>query len=314
MSRISDFISKLFGMIRTIFKLSLFLIFTGAVAFGAWLSLIKVRPDELAVLEDHRRERVLAIQGEGIRFMWQGCIPVVYRVYILPLTSSQTWDASIPISSLERYEKPYFRITVPIQLSYTIVQAQVSDLNLLISGGKKLDADLRKYVLAYLSDEINSIMTHGYQREAVVSRIEPAVARVTEKLRSIYKEKGILIDGIAAVGPARLPGNDEYVRAVNELAELDRVKFENEKSLILLNQKIKEDRLWNTEQYTKLREISKIIRDNPDILKYIYIDKMSDNVKIIISSDKTGLPLSLDAGLNESGQVQSKNREIDNLR
>ena len=61
----------------------------------------------------------------------------------------------------------------------------------------------------------------------------------------------------------------------------------------------------------KLTKVSSIIKDNPQILKYIYIDKMGDNIKVIISSDKTGIP----GFLGESNDINPGVKgDVDNLR
>ena len=64
--------------------------------------------------------------------------------------------------------------------------------------------------------------------------------------------------------------------------------------------------------FEKLLRISSILKNNPEILKFIYIDKMGDDIKVIISSDKTGLP----AMFNDSaeGTKPAAKGDVDNLR
>ena len=307
-------IDNLIRTIRFFLKLVIIIIIMGAVGFGAWLSVSNVRQGELAVLEDYRNARVISIHGEGRHYIWQACIPVVYKVSILPVSRVLSWDVIIPITGLADSEKSRFRIIVPVTFSYTLIPEKISDYQILLSGGSKLESEIKKSLEGFIARQINEMLEPRYQRNALLAGVNSAVKDAAEKFDADYKKQGVTIDKFSLSGPVVLPSDDEYARAVRELAELARVKFENEKSFLLVNQKIREDRLLNSELYAKLREMSKIIKDNPDILKYIYIDKMSDNVKIIISSDKTGLPQSLDSELRESGPVQSKKKEIDNLR
>ncbi len=307
-------IDKLIRTIRFFLKLIIICTVVGAIAFGSWLSVIKVRPDELAVLEDIRNARITGVYTEGKHFIWQACIPVVYKVHILPLSSVKTWDITIPIPNPTISEKPCLKILVPISFTCSIMPQKISDIQILLSGGAKLDSEIKKFLEGFIANEINDKLETKYQRNAVVSGINSAVKNSAEKLDAIYGKKGILVSGVVLYAPVMLPTDEEYARAVRELSELERVKFENEKSFLFLNQKIREERLLNTELYTKLREMSKIIKENPDILKYLYIDKMSDNVKIIISSDKTGFPQALESEIRENVPVQSKKKDIDNLR
>jgi hypothetical protein len=57
--------------------------------------------------------------------------------------------------------------------------------------------------------------------------------------------------------------------------------------------------------------MSGIIRQNPDILKYIYIDKLGGNVKVIISPDKTGITLDVDKA---SAEKPVKESSVDYLK
>jgi len=63
--------------------------------------------------------------------------------------------------------------------------------------------------------------------------------------------------------------------------------------------------------------ISNLIKSNPDILKYIYIDRLAGNVKLILSSDKSGMPfgMSLNEDLDKTGKSKNAAKEeINNLR
>jgi len=88
--------------------------------------------------------------------------------------------------------------------------------------------------------------------------------------------------------------------------------FSNKKQEILLSKKLIKDKHENELYFEKLLRVSSILKDNPEILKFIYIDKMGDDIKVIISSDKTGLP----AMFNESsdGTKPGVKGDVDNLR
>lgn len=284
-----------------------------AAGYGLWNSLIRVRADEGVIIEDYRRGRIVGFYGEGTRFFWQGLLPFLYHVQILPVENVRNWEITVSIPGLER-SAALNTITIPVQVVYTIKPGKVTDLQMLLSGGQKLDSAIKNSFESLLSLEIHGIINARYSRDAVLTGMESFVGKTLDRVKNYYSLKGIEMISAEARGVVRLPGDGEYARALFELSEIDRVKLENEKSFLSVQERIREGRLLNGELFAKLREMSLIIRDNPDILKYIYIDKMSDNVKIIISSDRTGLPMALDGEFRDSGPDPSKRREIDNLR
>ena len=91
-------------------------------------------------------------------------------------------------------------------------------------------------------------------------------------------------------GTAVLPNQQVYNEGIAHAADLRKMDKTIEKELIDVRSAMERDRIKNEQFYGKLKEISKIISANPDILKYIYIDKMAGNVNVILSSDNSGVP------------------------
>jgi len=69
------------------------------------------------------------------------------------------------------------------------------------------------------------------------------------------------------------------------------------------------EKLENESRQNYYSSIAKLIKSDPDLLKFIYIDKIAGNVKVVISSDKDLVP---DIFTGKTETVKSK--EIDNLR
>jgi hypothetical protein len=88
--------------------------------------------------------------------------------------------------------------------------------------------------------------------------------------------------------------------------------FSNRKQEILLSKKLIKERYENELYYEKLLKVSSMIKDNPEILKFIYIDKLGDDIKVIISSDKIGLPAMFSDTINNA--KPGVKGDVDNLR
>jgi hypothetical protein len=111
--------------------------------------------------------------------------------------------------------------------------------------------------------------------------------------------------------PGYFPDNKLVAEAIQKTKEIRDINFNIKKQEILLKREALKERGDFEFYYEKLLKISSLIKDNPNILKYIYIDKLGGNIKVIISSDKTGLP-SMFGDLSESNS--SVKGDIDNLR
>ena len=99
------------------------------------------------------------------------------------------------------------------------------------------------------------------------------------------------------------------LRINKEMRDLD---FLNRKQEILLTKKLIKERYENELYFEKLLKVSSLLKDNPEILKFIYIDKMGDDIKVIISSDKTGMPSMFSEDSN--GTKPDVKGDVDNLR
>jgi len=116
---------------------------------------------------------------------------------------------------------------------------------------------------------------------------------------------------------------DEYgISLRNDLMELRKkhlIEREN------LNNALNLKSVETGKYYEHLQKISDIIATNPDILKYIYIEKLAPNVKIIAPINSNGYAFGLDnidesekdvKKLEKSDKPESKDKdgEVDNLR
>ena len=79
-----------------------------------------------------------------------------------------------------------------------------------------------------------------------------------------------------------------------------------------LRNSLEKDKIASEAYYEKLSRIGNMIKDNPEILKYIYIDKLAGNIKVIISSEKNAMPVIF--GQDQDVKDSDLKKEIDNLR
>jgi hypothetical protein len=110
------------------------------------------------------------------------------------------------------------------------------------------------------------------------------------------------------------PDRDTFFAAVKHRNEIFQLERDNEIEMKQFNKELEKKQMVDARYKRKLEGISALIKNNPLILKYIYIDKMADNIKMILPINASGYPLDLnDVGKKYSEQSDSS-KEIDNLR
>jgi hypothetical protein len=284
------------------------------IAYLLFFSLVKIEGGMLCVVEDLRTKKAVALARPVVKnyaFVWQGALPWWFLVSEVTDRRSPRINAGIVIPGLEGLKEQYYRISVPIRISYRIEVARFTDPALLGGDGRGVDDMVGRLFERELQHELNRSLAPVYQRENIAAQADTAVAAVAAVLEKELAGEGIALSGARITGTVYLPSQQVYNEGIAHAIDLRNMDKMIEKNLIDVRSSMERDRIKNEQFYDRLKEVSKIISANPDILKYIYIDKMAGNVKVILSSDNSGLPGMLEAD-KKSGK--KKSREIDNLR
>jgi hypothetical protein len=152
---------------------------------------------------------------------------------------------------------------------------------------------------------LQDYLTPAYRGAAIVEARETIIKSLKETITSKFANEGINIDDLRYTSAISLPDNRRYEEGLVYLENLRRMMIENDRKLIEIKGQLERDAQSTESLYKKYREISRIISENPAMLKYIYIDKMAGNLKLIISSDKSAFP----AFLDESAGAYRENKE-----
>jgi hypothetical protein len=151
-----------------------------------------------------------------------------------------------------------------------------------------------------------------YDKNIILKNEKAIVEALTSELVKKMAGLGIILEKVEFISPGYYPDNKLYNEGLVQNKEMRDLDFSNKKQEILLSRKLISEKQQNELYYEKLLKISSLLKNNPEILKFIYIDKMGDDIKVIISSDKTGLP----AMFNDSsdGAKPGVKGDVDNLR
>lgn len=300
------------------FKVFLFLVVLGACAVYVYLfSIVNPNSKQFAVVVDNTRGTVIRIVGPGYTFIREGLFPKrITRVYFSK-KASDTFELRVPIHSLAELKNERYSIVIPMTLYYEASLAELS-----IDMFK--DGELRQAFPSYLKKVLTEILTRElyrycvpvYNRDLLLRESDALIARVIDLARQRCRKNGITITETSVAGIVRLPDQAVYADGLKYQQELRDVERLNARELLQLQGKIERDRM-DTEQYVqRLERISALVKKNPDLLRYIYIDRIADKVKVMIVPERAGMPFGMDfdGGMAPPPKPAAKKGDVDNLR
>ncbi len=296
---------------KTLIKLLIKLVVVSAVIYGVYFSFYKSGNESIVVLKDLKNNSVAQVYTGTYNVIWQGVMPWRYAVVKTPVRYSSLVSIPVKIPSLSSLNDDSYLIKLPVNISFQLDKANIPDISYLDS---KLS--IEKYFIEKASLVSQSVLMNYiepvYDRNIILKNEKQIIETLTSELMKKIPVAGILPDKMEFISPGYFPDNKFFNEGLIQNKEMRDLDFSNKKQEILLSKKLIKDKHENELYFEKLLRVSSILKDNPEILKFIYIDKMGDDIKVIISSDKTGLP----AMFNDSsdGTKPGVKGDVDNLR
>lgn len=296
---------------KTLIKLLIKLAVFSSIIYGLYFSLYKAGDDEIIVLRDIKNDRVVQVYTSSYNFIWQGIIPWDYHVIKMPLKNSSLVRIDVKIPALSSLNDDTYLIKLSANISYRIDKANLPDIAVLSSK-----TDIEKFIIEKFTLVSETVLRKFIEPVYDRNNLFKNEKAVTDTIASETVKKiaglGVILDNAEFISPGYYPDNKLFSEGLVQNKEMRDLDFSNKKQEIILSKKLISEKQQNELYYEKLLKISSLLKDNPEILKFIYIDKMGDDIKVIISSDKTGLP----AMFNDSseGAKTGVKGDVDNLR
>ncbi len=261
----------------------------------------------LAVVTDTQGQ-VLGQLHKGVHIVPQGVVTTITPHYI-PLNGSCTVDIVIPVPPLEVIKSDNYSIKIPVIINYSLNPGQLTlDLHRLYSDAHYLQQQFQIQLLSSIKENITRYLYPYYQYNVLLPNINREIMQAIAHVKESLARDGITVKDVTP-GNIYIPDFAVYAEGKKFLFELLAQEKLSTIQLNAVQQQLKEGELRNAQYLEHLEKISKIIAKNKDILKYIYIDKLADNVKVIVTSDKN-VPLDL-ASESES---ESSKKDFDNFK
>jgi hypothetical protein len=252
--------------------------------------------------------QMLGYLHNGVNIVPQGIVSKV-KINYIPLNGSCDVDILIPVPPLELIKSDHYSIKIPVAVNYTLDAKRLTlVVQKLYADSQYMPLQLQKRLLDKITENLKKYLLPYYQYNLLQANIQKELVLAIAHVKESCAKDGILINEVIT-GTIYIPDYAVYIEGRKFLNELLQQEKANTLRLNAVQQKLKENEINNTQYLEYLEKMSKIIAKNKDILKYIYIDKLADNVKVIVTSDRN-VPLDL---ANES-ESESLKKDFDNFK
>ncbi|HOP29181.1 MAG TPA: SPFH domain-containing protein [Spirochaetota bacterium] len=293
-------------IIKLLLKTSVFLLIIYSIIF----SFFRLDENEYGLVRDNNNQIVTGFKNR-YNFIWQGSLPWDYKIEKINLKNSSLFDVIVQIPSLSSLTDDIYFIKIPLNILYRINKDNLPDISFL-SEKKLMDQYISNTASSICSTMLVDYLTPQYSRERLLKEQKRLNDDIAAELNKKLNLLGVIAEKIEFILPGYYPDTKLYQEALLKNREMRELEFSTKKQEVLMKKQLLKEKSEFEFYFEKLSKVSALIKDNPGILKYIYIDKMGDNIKVIISSDKTGIPAVLgESGDNNNPGVKG---DVDNLR
>ncbi len=250
-------------------------IFVKAVVF--------VGDDVVAIVTDTEYQ-IIGLLKKGVNVVPQALFHPV-RVTYIPLYGSCKADIIVPIPPLEKIKSKNYSITVPVSIQYTFDAGKLKlDLKSMHSNADYVKEIITIALVDAVNTQFRKYLVPVYQYFPLQANFQNEFIVVINTVKEVCAKRGLVVDDVK-IGNVYLPDYAIYAEGKRFLQELLQQEKDNALQLARLQQKLNEDGLASKQRLEHLEKISELIQKNKDILRYIYIDKLADNVRVIVTSD-----------------------------
>ncbi|MCX8122852.1 MAG: SPFH domain-containing protein [Spirochaetes bacterium] len=279
-----------------------------AALIYVFVRVVVIVGDGVVAIVTDKEGQVLGQLHKGVNIVPQG-ITTHIKAHYIPLNNTCHVDITIPVPPLEVIKSEHYSIKIPVAVTYRLNPGQLSlDLYKLYSDAQYLPQQIQLRLLSSIKDNIAFHLYPYYQYNVLQANINREIGQAIAHVKESFIKEGILIQD-ATVGVIYMPDYAVYAEGKKFLLELLTQEKLNAIQRNELQHQLKQEQMRNEQYLAYLEKMSQIISKNKDILQYIYIDKLADNVRVIVTSDKN-VPWDI---ASESGS-ESLKKDFDNFK
>lgn len=280
------------GEVRTVRRLKLpiykLALITVSLLFLALVAVsIRYVPVGHAMVKFNIVTKQFSVSGEGITLVF----PFVYNTYIYDLrrqeytmTSRKGEGKKANIDdSLWAPTSEGLQVGIDLTTWYRVNPDKLVYIHRKIGPdySEKIVRPTIRSVVRLVISEYKVMDVYSAKRRVIQSEIQ-------ERIKKILEPDGFIIDGVVLRDVHFTPG---FAKAIEE-KQIAQQEAERMNYVLLKEQKEAERKKIEAEgEAKKIEIVSKALNQNPKYLKYLYVSKLSDKVKVIVADQPTILDL-----------------------
>ncbi|HOO71864.1 MAG TPA: hypothetical protein PK926_08875 [Spirochaetota bacterium] len=279
--------------------------------YGALFCFRIVQDRKAVFVRDIRDGTIVKVLTHGYGFSFEGGMPWWFTLNEVSLERNFSHEFFLSIPALEELNDARYQIRIPVRMHFIINSDSPAAQEYLLKGEKGIDEAVTVCLRSLLGNEIGPFLAPTYRRDALYYRQHALEGDIVKKISGEVAKLGIEGASFSMPGGMFLPDMSSYWEGMRHLDNLNKLKRKNEIDTEILNGRLKQENLSNEEYYKRLSRISSLIKENPELLKYIYIDKLSDKIKLVNSIDTLDI---LGVFNKQKTDTEASKGDIDNLR
>ncbi len=293
-----------------------FWLIVGGAGYFAYTTVKYVPEGQLLIVFDTNEDRVLYSCQEGWNIVPYTVIPGRVQLYPVDTTGSFTISFQLPIPDLVVLDDPLYSIRYGVSVDYELETESFNPTKSFLSDPEQIiQTAVSMYARNAFTELLSTYVTGEFQPERIKNDWYEIKGSLYSRIESGGARNGVKISGISEQEVLKIPDENMYQYGVSLKDDLLMLRKKHALEYEDVQHALNIKDLETGKYYEKLQKISDLISANPDLLKYMYIEKLGSNVQVVLPQGVTGYPFGLDKKEEEKMIVPESNEEdIDNLK
>ena len=298
-------------MIRRFFRSFFFAVLVASVVAWGYLGMVSASTRE-AVLIDDRFTGVdeEIVQPGSTRFVPALAVPGrvrLHRVTVRPRVLDYPFRAGLERAEILGLDDSFY-VRIQSRLEYELNPESLTNLF------KKLDrpdwSELDRYIVRRVRVLWNARFSELYTDDDDIPELENAwreyfTGRAREELNTLFAEDGLVFSEVEAV-KIYVPDQTAYLNVLGASADLLEEKLARIRRIEDAEARQAAEMIEDRAYYDRLEKIGGLLRKFPELKDYLAIDRLSDNVEVMVMPYDRWFPGEADRTVNRTRRGQSR--------
>jgi hypothetical protein len=302
---------------KKFFFLIIFLAIVSGAGYFAYATIKHVPDGQLLIVFDTTEDRVLYSCETGWHVIPYTVIPGRVSLYPVDTSGAFSINLELALPELTLLDDDEYSIHYGLSLEYELqTESFVPTKSFLTEPEKIIQSAVSLYARNAFTELLSNYVGSSYDPVEINNDWNEIKTSLFSRIKSGAKKQNVVITTISENSVIKIPSEEIYLYGMTLRDDLLELRKKHAINLESVQHSLDLKAIESNTYYEHLQKISDLISTNPDLLKYMYIEKLGENVEIILPQSITGFPLGLDSTEPPAKAVpqEQSDQDIDNLR